>query len=124
MPDTRPVNSDCPYCGSTMVVSKMTCGHCQVAVEADFPMSRLSTLPVEHQKFIEMFVLAGGNLKEIAEHGGWFCCVCLAFTGPTDDTAGEVWQRCIRCNNVGTLEFKPPVLTADHEPVRTQSKLP
>src|SRR4029434_999049 len=72
MTDTRPVNSDCPYCGSTMVVSKMTCGHCQVAVEADFPMSRLSTLPVEHQKFIEMFVLAGGNLKEIAEEVGVF----------------------------------------------------
>ena len=42
---TRPVNSDCPYCGSTMVVSKMTCGHCNVAVQAEFPMSRLSTLP-------------------------------------------------------------------------------
>jgi hypothetical protein len=70
MPDTRPVNSDCPYCGSTMVVSRMTCGHCKVAVEADFPMSRLGSLPVEHQKFIEMFVLAGGNLKEIAEQVG------------------------------------------------------
>jgi hypothetical protein len=70
MNDTRPVNSDCPYCGSTMVVSKMSCGHCRTAVEAAFPMSRLSTLPVEHQKFIEMFVLAGGNLKEIAEQVG------------------------------------------------------
>ena len=70
MTDTRPVNSDCPYCGSTMAVSKMTCGHCNVSVEALFPMSRLGTLPVEHQKFIEMFVLAGGNLKEIAEQVG------------------------------------------------------
>ena len=33
-------------------------------------MSRLSSLPVEHQRFIEMFVLAGGNLKEIAEGVG------------------------------------------------------
>jgi hypothetical protein len=33
-------------------------------------MSRLGTLPVEHQRFIEMFVLAGGNLKEIAEQVG------------------------------------------------------
>ena len=70
MTDARPVSSDCPYCGSTMVVSKMTCGHCSVAVEALFPMSRLGSLPVEHQKFIEMFVLAGGNLKEIAEQVG------------------------------------------------------
>ena len=33
-------------------------------------MSRLASLPVEHQRFIEMFVLSGGNLKEIAEQVG------------------------------------------------------
>lgn len=33
-------------------------------------MSRLAELPVEHQRFIEMFVLASGNLKEIAEQVG------------------------------------------------------
>jgi hypothetical protein len=53
-----------------MAVSRMSCGHCNVAIEAVFPMSRLGTLPVEHQRFIEMFVLAGGNLKEIAEQVG------------------------------------------------------
>jgi hypothetical protein len=70
VPDTRPINQDCPYCGSPMVVTRMSCGHCSTAVEAQFPMSRLGSLPVEHQKFIEMFVLAGGNLKEIAEQVG------------------------------------------------------
>lgn len=33
-------------------------------------MSRLGSLPIEHQRFIEMFVLAGGSLKEIAELAG------------------------------------------------------
>ncbi|HYO09181.1 MAG TPA: DUF2089 family protein [Tepidisphaeraceae bacterium] len=66
----RPVNQDCPYCGSTMVVSRMTCGRCDVAIDALFPMSRLGSLPVEHQKFIEMFLLSSGNLKEIAEQTG------------------------------------------------------
>src|SRR3954470_18353519 len=70
MNDGRPINQDCPYCGGSMVVSRMSCGHCSISVDATFPMSRLSTLPVEHQKFIEMFVLAGGNLKEIAEQVG------------------------------------------------------
>src|SRR2546423_12571574 len=70
MPDIKPVNQDCPYCSSPMVVSRMSCGHCEIAVEATFPMSRLGGLPVEHQRFIEMFVLAGGNLKEIAEQVG------------------------------------------------------
>jgi hypothetical protein len=53
-----------------MVVSRMSCDHCKIAIEALFPMSRLATLPVEHQRFIEMFVLSGGNLKEIAEQVG------------------------------------------------------
>jgi hypothetical protein len=53
-----------------MATTQMTCGHCRVAVNADFPMSRIAGLPVEHQRFIEMFVLAGGNLKEIAEQVG------------------------------------------------------
>jgi hypothetical protein len=53
-----------------MAVTQMTCDRCRVSVQAVFPMSRLASLPVEHQRFIEMFVLAGGNLKEIAEQVG------------------------------------------------------
>jgi hypothetical protein len=64
------VGNECPYCKSPMAVTQMTCGGCQVTIAAAFPMSRLAGLPVEHQRFIEMFVLAGGNLKEIAEQVG------------------------------------------------------
>jgi hypothetical protein len=70
MEDARRVTQDCPYCGSPMAVTRMTCGKCDIAIDAQFPMSRLGTLPVEHQRFIEMFVLAGGNFKEIAEQVG------------------------------------------------------
>src|SRR5687768_7953913 len=66
----RPIGQDCPYCGNGMAVTRMTCAHCAVSVDAAFPMSRLASLPVEHQRFIEMFVLSGGNLKEIAEQVG------------------------------------------------------
>lgn len=67
---SRSVDHDCPYCHGAMVVTEMTCGACHVSVRANFPMSRLAGLPVEHQRFIEMFVLAGGNLKEIAQQVG------------------------------------------------------
>ena len=71
MPDQQlPINNECPYCQAVMAVTQMTCGVCRVSVNADFPMSRIAGLPVEHQRFIEMFVLAGGNLKEIAEQVG------------------------------------------------------
>ena len=69
-PQPRPITNDCPYCGSAMAVTTMTCSACSVHVEARFPMSRLGSLPIEHQRFIEMFVLSGGNLKEIAEQVG------------------------------------------------------
>jgi hypothetical protein len=70
MSEARSIAHECPYCGLGMAVTEMTCGHCHVSVQAPFPMSRLASLPVEHQRFIEMFMLAGGNLKEIAEHAG------------------------------------------------------
>src|SRR5207248_9274908 len=70
MADPRPIGNECPYCGTSMAVTRMSCGHCQTAIEGAFAMSRLGMLPVEHQRFIEMFVLSGGNLKEIAEQVG------------------------------------------------------
>jgi hypothetical protein len=70
MSESRPVGSNCPYCSSPMTVTQMSCQHCRTAIQADFPMSRLGRMPVEHQRFVEMFLLSGGNLKEIAEQVG------------------------------------------------------
>jgi hypothetical protein len=53
-----------------MFVSRMTCPECQISVDAVFPSPRLGCLPSEHQRFIELFVLAGGNLKQLAEQAG------------------------------------------------------
>ncbi len=65
-----PIGNECPYCQGAMSVSKMTCHRCNVSIDATFPMQRLGSLPVEHQRFIEMFVLASGSLKEIAAQSG------------------------------------------------------
>ena len=48
----------------------MGCAACEIKVEGRFAASPLSNLPTEHQRFIEMFVLASGSLKEIAAHAG------------------------------------------------------
>jgi hypothetical protein len=65
-----PASNLCPYCSRTMTVSRMTCDACEISVDASFPTPRLANLPTEHQRFIELFVLAGGNLKQIAEQAG------------------------------------------------------
>jgi hypothetical protein len=65
-----PASNLCPYCQKSMTVSRMTCHQCAVSIEAAFPTPRLANLPTEHQRFIEIFVLASGNLKQIAEQAG------------------------------------------------------
>src|ERR1700752_4350940 len=65
-----PATNLCPYCQHSMAVTRMTCQACEIAVEGGFPTPRLANLPTEHQRFIEIFVLAGGNLKQIAEQAG------------------------------------------------------
>ncbi len=69
-PTPLPISDQCPYCHTGMRVSTMTCDHCRVAIEAEFPRTRLGQLPLEHQRFIEIFVLASGSLKEIAAQTG------------------------------------------------------
>lgn len=65
-----PPTNQCPFCQRTMGVSVMRCEPCEVELRAAFPASRLADLPTEHQRFIELFVLAGGSLKQIAEQAG------------------------------------------------------
>ncbi|MEX0643534.1 MAG: DUF2089 family protein [Pirellulales bacterium] len=68
--EPMPVTNLCPYCQHSMAVSRMTCHECAVSIDAVFPSPRLANLPTEHQRFIEIFVLASGNLKQIAEQAG------------------------------------------------------
>lgn len=65
-----PITNECPYCSEAMNVAACRCQRCQVEVRGDFPPIPLGNLPTAHQRFIEMFVLASGNLKEIATHAG------------------------------------------------------
>jgi hypothetical protein len=70
MTPAEPLTNCCPYCELAMRPSEMACESCGIGVRGLFPTAPLSSLPVEHQRFIEMFVLASGNLKEIASLAG------------------------------------------------------
>jgi len=59
-------HSACPYCGGQMRISKLTCEDCGLAQEGEFFNPRLYRLSAEEQRFVEMFVLASGSLKQMA----------------------------------------------------------
>lgn len=57
----------CSYCGGGMRISKLTCEDCDLALEGDLHTPRLYRLSAEEQRFVELFVLASGSLKAMAQ---------------------------------------------------------
>ena len=57
----------CPYCSGALRISKLTCVDCGLGLEGEFATPRLSRLDVEEQRFLELFVLTSGSLKQTAQ---------------------------------------------------------
>lgn len=55
----------CPSCGKQMIIRDISCSACNVHLQGEIPLPRLAQLDPEDREFIEMFVAAGGSLKEI-----------------------------------------------------------
>jgi hypothetical protein len=49
-----------------MRVRKLACEDCGLAIEGELPTPRLYRLTDEEQRFVELFVLASGSLKQMA----------------------------------------------------------
>ena len=65
-PAYSPTNR-CSYCGEGMRITKVTCEACGLSHEGDFFTPRLYRLAPDEQRFVELFVLASGSLKQMAE---------------------------------------------------------
>ncbi|MCU7960390.1 MAG: DUF2089 domain-containing protein [gamma proteobacterium symbiont of Bathyaustriella thionipta] len=57
----------CPSCESNLQVSRYQCEACGLHLSGPFLSSRLSRLGVSHLQLAERFILAGGNLRTLAE---------------------------------------------------------
>ena len=60
-------HNKCSYCDSAMRVTRLTCEECGLSHQGDFHTPRLYRLAPEDQKFVELFVLASGSLKQMAK---------------------------------------------------------
>jgi hypothetical protein len=48
-------------------LTRLTCEDCGLGLEGEFATPRISRLETEEQRFVELFVLASGSLKQMAE---------------------------------------------------------
>lgn len=60
----------CPICNQSMTVTRLECAYCKVRLEGVFSLPRLARLDRDHLQLAEQLILAGGNLKELAEQLG------------------------------------------------------
>ncbi len=57
--------SRCPACGEALEVRRLECATCGVAVEGHFPPTPYAALGPEQLAFLEVFLRARGNLREV-----------------------------------------------------------
>lgn len=55
----------CPVCGQELKISKLTCSHCQTAIDGSFSPCKFCRLPKEQLDFIETFIACRGNIKDV-----------------------------------------------------------
>jgi len=55
----------CPVCGGQLAVRRLECESCETVIEGRFTQSRFDRLTPEQQEFVEVFLLARGNIKEV-----------------------------------------------------------
>ena len=59
---------NCPVCQKKMLVTKLHCKSCNVEVKGTFDSHRFSGFSSEQLNFMEAFIIAGGNLKELQQN--------------------------------------------------------
>ena len=60
----------CPLCDGRLEPVKLRCTSCQMTMEGRLPVSRLALLSTEQQQFVEAFLVARGNIKEVEKELG------------------------------------------------------
>lgn len=55
----------CPACSRDLEVSRLHCTHCDTAVEGHFTLSRFDLLSEPQTVFLELFLSARGNIREV-----------------------------------------------------------
>ena len=59
------IPSKCPSCQQQMVITQLSCTHCNTAIAGYYPLSPFAHLSDEDLYFLENFIRYRGNIKEM-----------------------------------------------------------
>ena len=66
----NPVIARCPICADSLQVSRLECAGCGTRLEGSFSLGRFHTLTAEQLEFLETFIRARGNFKDVERELG------------------------------------------------------
>jgi len=66
----NPVIARCPICSETLSVARLECASCGTRIEGSFALGRFHHLSAEQLEFLETFIKARGNFKDVERELG------------------------------------------------------
>ena len=66
----NPVIGRCPICSETLHVVRLECESCGTRLEGNFALGRFHSLTAEQLEFLETFIRARGNFKDVERELG------------------------------------------------------
>jgi len=66
----NPVIAKCPICAEALTVARLECGACGTRIEGTFALGRFHRLTAEQLEFLETFIKARGNFKDVERELG------------------------------------------------------
>ena|SRR2546430_5172958 len=66
----NPVIAKCPICAEALTVARLECGACGTRIEGSFALGRFHRLSAEQLEFLETFIKARGNFKDVERELG------------------------------------------------------
>jgi hypothetical protein len=99
----------CPVCGGQLLVTRLSCHHCQTRLEGEFDFCKFSRLPVEQREFVEVFIKCRGNIKDVEKE--------LGISYPTvrnrlDAVIEALGYRVEKVEDTGKQDYRQEVLQA------------
>jgi hypothetical protein len=99
----------CPVCGGQLLVTRLSCHHCQSRLEGEFDFCKFSRLPAEQREFVEVFIKCRGNIKDVEKE--------LGISYPTvrnrlDGVIEALGYRVEKIEDTGEKDYRQEVLQA------------
>jgi hypothetical protein len=67
MSERRPPR-DCPVCGETLALTRLSCHVCGTELSGDFQACEFCALGPEDRELLRVFLLSRGNIKDVQRH--------------------------------------------------------